>query len=205
MYNHFVFLAPLCRLPSGEVFFVRCDRSMQRAHCQIMDYFGWAVLQLWIQCFLVHCEYSWCNIRNDPINAIQQLFSCYSAAPLNVPVMCRDGFQIKGLQNKNKYSCKQLEYIKSRPCLLPFSPSYIVESYRVSMGKGKLIVLIQVVFMEPQALKLHKNFDHFKYSLYMNEKNINFGLNVKETIYTLTEQTCIEMTCIRMSLYQNDR
>lgn len=70
------------------------------------------------------------------------------------------------------------------------------------MGKGKLIVLIQVVFMEPQALKLHKNFDHFKCSLHMNEKNINFALNVKETIYTLTEQTCIEMTCIRMSLYQ---
>ena len=69
-----------------------------------------------------------------------------------------------------------------------------VESYRVSMSKGKLIVLIQVVLMEPQALKLHKNFDHFKYSLHMNEKNINFGLNilcslsqVNETIYTLTE------------------
>ena len=44
------------------------------------------------------------------------------------------------------------------------------------MGNGKLIVLIQVVLMEPQALKLHKNFDHFKYSLHMNEKNINFGL-----------------------------
>ena len=42
------------------------------------------------------------------------------------------------------------------------------------MGNGKLIVLIQVVLMEPQALKLHKNFDHFKYSLHMNEKNINF-------------------------------
>ena len=62
------------------------------------------------------------------------------------------------------------------------------------MGNGKLIVLIQVVLMEPQALKLHKNFDHFKYSLHMNEKNINFGLNilrslsqVNETIYTLTE------------------
>ena len=48
--------------------------------------------------------------------------------------------------------------------------------------------------MEPQALKLHKNFDHFKYSLHMNEKSINFGLNilcslsqVHETIYTLTE------------------
>ena len=64
----------------------------------------------------------------------------------------------------------------------------------MSMGNGKLIVLIQVVLMEPQALKLHKNFDHFKYSLHMNEKNINFGLNilfslsqVNETIYTLTE------------------
>ena len=62
------------------------------------------------------------------------------------------------------------------------------------MGNGKLIVLIQVVLMEPQALKLHKNFDHFKYSLHMNEKNINSGLNilcslsqVNETIYTLTE------------------
>ena len=71
---------------------------------------------------------------------------------------------------------------------------YPVESYRVSMGNGKLIVLIQVVLMEPQALKLHENFDHFKYSLHMNEKNINFGLNilcslsqVNETIYTLTE------------------
>ena len=48
--------------------------------------------------------------------------------------------------------------------------------------------------MEPQALKLHKNFDHFKYSLHMNKKHINFGLNilcslsqVNETIYTLTE------------------
>ena len=58
----------------------------------------------------------------------------------------------------------------------------------------KLIVLIQVVLMEIQALKLHKNFDHFKYNLHMNEKNINFGLNilwslsqVHETIYTLTE------------------
>lgn len=96
---------------AARCFFVRCDRSTQRVHCQMMDYFGWAVLQLWIQCFLVHCEYSWCNIRNDPINAIQQLFSCYSAAPLNVPVMCLDGFQIKGLQKGNKYSCKQLEYI----------------------------------------------------------------------------------------------
>ena len=48
----------------------------------------------------------------------------------------------------------------------------------MSMGNGKLIVLIQVVLMEPQALKLHKNFDHFKYSLHMNEKNINFGLNI---------------------------
>ena len=64
----------------------------------------------------------------------------------------------------------------------------------MSMGNGKLIVLIQVVLMEPQALKLHKNFDHFKYSLHMNEKNINFGLNilcslsqVNKTIYTLTE------------------
>ena len=64
----------------------------------------------------------------------------------------------------------------------------------MSMGNGKLIVLIQVVLMEPQALKLHKNFDHFKYSLHMNKKNINFGLNilcslsqVNETIYTLTE------------------
>ena len=60
----------------------------------------------------------------------------------------------------------------------------------------KLIVLIQVVLMEIQALKLHKNFDLFKYryNLHMNEKNINFGLNilcslsqVNETIYTLTE------------------
>ena len=64
----------------------------------------------------------------------------------------------------------------------------------MSMGNGKLIVLIQVVLMETQALKLHKNFDHFKYSLHMIEKNINFGLNipcslsqVHETIYTLTE------------------
>ena len=47
----------------------------------------------------------------------------------------------------------------------------------MSMGNGKLIVLIQVVLMEPQALKLHENFDHFKYSLHMNKKNINFGLN----------------------------
>ena len=68
------------------------------------------------------------------------------------------------------------------------------KSYSESMGNGKLIVLIQVVLMEPQALKLHKNFDHFKYSLHMNEKNINFQLNilcslsqVNETIYTLTE------------------
>ena len=43
----------------------------------------------------------------------------------------------------------------------------------MSMGNGKLIVLIQVVLMEPQALKLHKNFDHLKYSLH-NKKNINF-------------------------------
>ena len=64
----------------------------------------------------------------------------------------------------------------------------------MSMGNGKLIVLIQVVLMETQALKLHKNFDHFKYSLHMNKKHINFGLNilcslsqVHETIYTLTE------------------
>ena len=64
----------------------------------------------------------------------------------------------------------------------------------MSMGNGKLIVLIQVVLMETQALKLHKNFDHFKYNLHMNEKNINFELNilcslsqVHETIYTLTE------------------
>ena len=61
------------------------------------------------------------------------------------------------------------------------------------MGNGKLIVLIQVVLMETQALKLHKNFDHFN-NLHMNEKNINFGLNilcslsqVHKTIYTLTE------------------
>ena len=64
----------------------------------------------------------------------------------------------------------------------------------MSMGDGKLIVLIQVALIEPQALKLHKNFDHFKYSLHMNKKHINFGLNilcslsqVNETIYTLTE------------------
>ena len=121
-----LFFLSLCVVCHPErCFFVWCGRSMQRAHCQMMDYFDWAVLQLWIQCFLVHCEYSWCNIRNDPINAIQQLFSCYSTAPLNVPVMCLDGFQIKGLQNRNKYSCKQLEYIKPWPCLLPFSPSYM--------------------------------------------------------------------------------
>ena len=62
------------------------------------------------------------------------------------------------------------------------------------MGDGKLIVLIQVVLMEPQALKLHNNLHHFNYSLHMNKKNINFELNilcslsqVNETIYTLTE------------------
>ena len=117
-----LFFLPLCAVcHPARCFFVPCDCSVQRAHCQMPDYFDWAVLPLWIQCFLVHCEYSWCNIRNDPINAIQQLFSCYSAAPLNVPVMCLDGFQIKGLQKGNNCSCKQLEYINSYSCLVPFS------------------------------------------------------------------------------------
>ena len=41
--------------------------------------------------------------------------------------------------------------------------------------------------MEPQALKLHKNFDHFKYSLHMNEKNINFGLNILRSLSQVNE------------------
>ena len=46
-------------------------------------------------------------------------------------------------------------------------------------------------------MKLHKNFDHFKYSLRKNKKNIpdEYSLSqVRETIYNLTEQTCIETT-----------
>ena len=46
-------------------------------------------------------------------------------------------------------------------------------------------------------MKLHKNFDHFKYRLRKNKKNIpdEYSLSqVRETIYNLTEQTCIETT-----------
>ena len=46
-------------------------------------------------------------------------------------------------------------------------------------------------------MKLYKNFDHFKYSLRKNKKNIpdEYSLSqVRETIYNLTEQTCIETT-----------
>ena len=46
-------------------------------------------------------------------------------------------------------------------------------------------------------MKLHKNFDHFKYNLRKNKKNIpdEYSLSqVRETIYNLTEQTCIETT-----------
>ena len=46
-------------------------------------------------------------------------------------------------------------------------------------------------------MKLHKNFDHFKCCLRKNKKNIpdEYSLSqVRETIYNLTEQTCIETT-----------
>ena len=63
------------------------------------------------------------------------------------------------------------------------------------------VISIQVVLIWTQAVKLHKNFVHFKQSLRMNKKNIliKYSLFFKpikghETIYTLTEYTCIETT-----------
>ena len=63
-----------------------------------------------------------------------------------------------------------------------------------------------VVSIQTQAVKLHKNFVHFKYSLGVNKENI-FGESFRSlsqvpgTIYTSNElKLCIETT-----LYRNDR
>ena len=46
-------------------------------------------------------------------------------------------------------------------------------------------------------MKLHNNFDHFKYSLGVNRKNIweeSSLSQVRETIYTSTKSSCLETT-----------
>ena len=146
-----------------------------------------------MKCLSVHCEYPWCNIRNDPINAIQKLFSCYSTAPLDVPVMCLDGFQIKGLQKGNKYSCKQLEYINSYSCLVPFSTDSLWSHTEWAWVMGNWSFWYKLFWW---------NLKHWNYIKILitssivctTRKTLIFGLNilcslsqVNETIYTLAE------------------
>ena len=72
------------------------------------------------------------------------------------------------------------------------------------------VILIQVISIQTQAVKLHKNFVHFKYSLQVNKKSIlgeylHSLSQVCGTIYTswmnklvskrlVSKQLCIEMT-----------
>ena len=62
-----------------------------------------------------------------------------------------------------------------------------------------------VVSIQTQEVKLHKNFVHFKNSLQVNKKHIlgkylRSLSQVRATIYTSNESSCIETT-----LYRNDR
>ena len=94
-------------------------------------------------------------------------------------------------------SCSYIKWKKNTS--LKHSPfwSYFVERHFTNTNTWTCQVTSLVVSIRTQAVKLYKNFDHFKYSLRKNKKNIpdEYSLSqVRETIYNLTEQTCIETT-----------
>ena len=77
-------------------------------------------------------------------------------------------------------------------------------------SRGNRSFRSKVVSIQAQAVKLHKKFFHFKYSLRVNKKNIlgeylRSLSQVCETIYTSNEETCIQTTCIETTSYRNDQ
>ena len=90
----------------------------------------------------------------------------------------------------------------------------IIDSLMKYVGYGNRsfqykVVSIQLVLMRTQAVKPHKKFDHFKKVCSWTRKtfweNIFHSLSqARETLH-LEGTNCIKTTCIKRTLYQNDR
>ena len=65
------------------------------------------------------------------------------------------------------------------------------------------VVSIQVVSLRTQAVKLHKNFDHLRYSLRVNKKKKPFGVYILPSLSQILET--INLHLDKINLYRNDR